>query len=62
MVMSDKILFRGTPLAQTSDMTKGIKKGNSQITILLSLSKLKCEFITHSNIKTEAIRKNNQQL
>ena len=56
------MLSRGTLLAQTSGMKKGIEKRNSQITILLTLSKLKGEFITQSNIKTEAICKNNQQL
>ena len=57
-----QMLSRGTLLAQTSGMKKGIEKRNSQITILLTLSKLKGEFITQSNIKTEAMCKNNQQL
>ena len=37
-----------------------LKKISSEITILLTLSKLRGEFRTQSNIKSEAICKNNQ--
>ena len=53
MVMRNKILSRGTKLVQTQSYEKGIQKRNSQMTILLTLSKLKGEFITQSNIKTK---------
>ena len=49
IVMSSKILF------------KGIKK-KQYINVLVTLSKLRGEFRTQSNIKNEATYKNNQHL
>ena len=46
MVMSNKTLSRGTQLAQIQCYEKKYKKIKSKITVSLTLSKLKGEFIT----------------
>lgn len=50
MVLSNKKLSRRTQLPKTQWHEKGIEKGNSQVTILLTLSKLSRIHI-QSNIK-----------
>ena len=58
MAMSN--IIQGTQLAQTIGLKKGIEKRKKQSTnYITTLSKIKTEFITQSNIKTEAIYKNN---
>ena len=55
MVINNKILSRGTHLTKTRGLKKGIEKRNLltiELTILLTLRKLKGKFITQSNIKT----------
>ena len=60
MAMSNKILSRGHSLLKLLVWKKELKKEKKQSTnYIITLSKLKSEFITQSNIKTEAIFKNN---
>ena len=60
MVMSNEMLFMGHSCLKLSRMKKEMNKINSEMTILLTLSKLRGEFRTQSNIKSGAICKNNQ--